>query len=154
RRRSLNEALNAEPKAGLLQVLAGEVAWRDVLINDAHTRTQYLPLSDSAFTARDVFGSEAMRRLVQELRDNYDLVIFDCPPVLAVGEGRIIAGLGDVTLVMARWGATQVWALRAAVNQLQDTSGNVMGVALNRVNPNAPGRTSYNDALYYYKGNK
>jgi exopolysaccharide transport family protein len=153
RRRSLNEALDIAPLFGLLQVLAGEKTLADAVMRDEHTSVEILPLADAAFTPRDVFGSDAMRELIEEMRATYDLVVFDCPPLLAVADARVITALSDTTLLVARWGKTQFPALRKALHQVLETGGDVIGVAINRVNPRA-GATSYNDALYYYKGNK
>lgn len=153
RRHSLNEALDITPANGLLQVLAGEKTLSECIVEDEHTSVHILPIAETAFSPRDIFGSEAMRNLVEELRSEYDLVVFDCPPLLAVADARIIAAMSDITLIVARWGKTQMWALRDAVHQALETGADVIGIALNRVNPKT-GRTSYNDALYYYKGNK
>jgi capsular exopolysaccharide synthesis family protein len=154
RRRSLNRALDIEPRAGLLQVLAGEKAWRDVLVEDRHTSVAFLPLADAVFTSRDVFGSDAMRQLVAELKDEYDLVLFDCAPILAVAETRVIAELADAVIIVARWDKTAIGALRASIHSAKSVGSNVLGIALNYVNPDAPGRSTYNEALYYYKANQ
>lgn len=153
RRRSLNEALDIAPLTGLLQVLAGEKTLEEAIVHDEHTSVEILPLAEAAFSARDVFGSDAMRELIEEMRSQYDLVIFDCPPLLAVADARVIAALSDTTLLVARWGKTQFPVLRNALHQALETGADVIGVAINRVNPRS-GATSYNDALYYYKGNK
>jgi capsular exopolysaccharide synthesis family protein len=149
RRRSLNALLDIEPLFGLLQVLAGERQWSEVICEDEATGAHVLPLAVDGFTLRDVFGSEVMEALIDELREAYDLVVLDCPPVLAVAETRVAVSHAEAVIVVSRWGATPVKAVEAALAQLAPTGANVLGVALNCVNPKAPGRYSYSDPLYY-----
>jgi capsular exopolysaccharide synthesis family protein len=149
RRRSLNALLDIEPLFGLLQVLAGERQWSEVIGEDEATGAHVLPLAVDGFTLRDVFGSEVMEALIDELREAYDLVVLDCPPVLAVAETRVAVSHAEAVIVVSRWGKTPVKAVAAALAQLAPTGANVLGVALNCVNPKAPGRYSYSDPLYY-----
>jgi len=149
RRRSLNALLDIEPVYGLLQVLSGERAWADVVGEDEATGAHVLPLSVDGFTPRDVFGSDAMEALIGELREEYDLVVLDCPPVLAVAETRVAVSHAESVIVVSRFGKTPVKAIAAALAQLAPTGANVLGVALNCVDPKAPGRYSYSDPLYY-----
>ncbi len=154
RRRSLNETLGLEPNEGLLQVLVDEAKWRDVVVRDVYSQADFLPVAHGTqFTARDVFGSDAMSRLVEDLRREYDLVIFDCPPVLAVAESRVIAALADATIVVAGWSKTPWRAVRSTMEQLRDSGARVMGVALNSVSTAAPGPLSLGDSMYYYRSN-
>src|SRR6185312_4598598 len=131
RRRSVKDVLDFEPSVGLLQVLAGEVDWRKATHLDEATGMHILPLSDSGFVSKDVFGGEEMSRLITELRDAFDLIILDCAPVLAVAETRVIAAKADCAVVVASWKKTPVRAVRTALRQLLNAGTNVCGVALN-----------------------
>jgi Mrp family chromosome partitioning ATPase len=154
RRRSLNDYLELEPEAGLLQVLAGEIPWRQAVRQDPHSHAEVLPLAAAAFTPRDVFGTELMHNLVQELSDAYDLVILDCPPMLAVAETRIVVMLSDFVVIVAQWGKSATRAVRSTIEQTIQAGAPVLGIALNCVDTNAPGRSSYSDTLYYYQAQK
>jgi capsular exopolysaccharide synthesis family protein len=149
RRHSLNELLNIAPQQGLLQVLAGEADWRQVIGQDEVSGVNVLPAAASTFTPRDVFGSAAMQRLLDEVRPIFDLVILDCAPVLAVADTRVIAAQADGVVVIARWGKTSIRAIADGLDQLESTGAKVIGLAINCVDPRVPGRGSYGDALYY-----
>jgi len=149
RRRAVNDLLNIAPGAGLLEVLSGRSRWRDVIGRDEDSKAHILPLSTLATPLDDLIGSQAMRRLLAELREAYDLVILDCPPVLAVAETRALARMADMTMVVGRRGRTSARALSNAIQQIRVAGAQVGGVALNGVDPKAPGRTSYSDALYF-----
>jgi len=148
RRRSLKDVLNIEPPNGLLQVLNGEANWRDAVFLDEASGMHLLPLSETRFMSDDVFGSGAMADLLAELRDHYDLILLDCAPVLAVAETRIVASLADATVIVARWEKTPARAVRTALQGLQATRDNVLGVILNNVDTRVPGY-SYHMGSYY-----
>lgn len=143
RRRSLKEVLDIEPQVGLLQVLSGEVGWRQALYQDEATGMCVLPVSGSGFTAKEIFGAEDMSRLLAELRNSFDLIIMDCAPVLAVAETRVAVAKADCAVVVTRWQKTPIRAVRTTLQQLHDAGANIRGVALNGVDRRVPGYYSY-----------
>lgn len=148
RKQSINDVIDIETDVGILQVLAGEAPWRSAIVRDPNSDAHVLPVATSGFTPRDVFGSEAMSRLVGELRQHYDLVILDCAPILAVAETRVLVKHADSVVIVARAGRSAVGAVRSAVAQTEGAGGNVLGIALNCVQPQWQ---SYADSLYFYQ---
>ncbi|MBY0564327.1 MAG: polysaccharide biosynthesis tyrosine autokinase [Hyphomonadaceae bacterium] len=148
RKQSINDVVDLDPEVGLLQVLAGEVPWRSAIVRDPNSDADVLPVAMSGFTPRDVFGSDAMGRLISELRSHYDLIILDSAPILAVAETRILVQQADTTVIVARAGKSAVGAVRSAVQQTVSAGGKVLGIALNCVMPTW---TSYSDSLYLYQ---
>lgn len=143
RRRSVKEVLDFEPAFGLLQVLAGEKTWRDASYVDEATGMHVLPLSDSGFISKDVFGGEDMSRLIDELRGSFDLILLDCAPVLAIAETRVIVAKADCAVMVAGWKKTPARAIRSALQQLQNAGAHVRGIALNGVERRLPSYYSY-----------
>jgi succinoglycan biosynthesis transport protein ExoP len=148
RKQSINDVIDIETDVGILQVLAGEAPWRSAIVRDPNSDAHVLPVATSGFTPRDVFGSEAMERLVRELRSHYDLVILDCAPILAVAETRVLVKHADAVVIVARAGRSHIGAVRTAVAQTESAGGKVLGVALNCVLPHWQ---SYADSLYFYQ---
>ncbi len=143
RRRSLKEVLDIEPPVGLLQVLSGEVSWRQAVYLDEATGMCVLPVSGSGFTPKEIFGAEDMSRLLADLRGSFDLIVLDCAPVLAVAETRVAAAKADCVVLVSRWQKTPMRAVRAALQQLHDAGANIRGVTLNGVDRRVPGYYSY-----------
>lgn len=148
RKQSINDVIDIETDVGILQVLAGEAPWRSAIVRDPNSDAHVLPVATSGFTPRDVFGSEAMERLIGELRAHYDLVILDCAPILAVAETRILVKQADTTVIVARAGRSAIGAVRSAIAQTEGAGGKVLGIALNCVMPHWQ---SYADSLYFYQ---
>ncbi|MES1199998.1 MAG: AAA family ATPase [Pseudomonadota bacterium] len=146
---SLNVLLGIQPRRGILQILRGEVGWQEVVGSDETSGAHIIPSPGDSFTPEDVFGTDAMQRLLRELTENYELVVLDCPPILTLAESRDIAMHADGVVVVARSGQTSTYALRTAVSELSVVGANIIGVALNGVNPKAAGHSSYGDPLYF-----
>jgi capsular exopolysaccharide synthesis family protein len=154
RRQSLAEVLDAAPQHGLLDVLMGNVSWRNAITEDEETSAHLLMGPPASFTPLDLFSSQAMAQLLGEMRGVYDLIIMDCAPVLQVADTRTAAALADLTLVVVRAEKTPVAAVRTAIKELQKAEAQVHGVALNCVNPVGIGRGAYYNSLYYGNAKK
>ena len=147
----MNELLDIAPKEGLLEVLSGKSDWRSVIGLDELSGAHVIPTAEGEFSPRDMFGTTAMEDLMHELSSIYDLIILDCAPVLAVAETRIVVTHADTVILTCHWGKTNAKAVSSAIHQLSNTTTNIMGIALNLVDPKAPGKSSYYDSLYYGK---
>lgn len=134
RRRSVNRMLGIEPAVGLVEVLSGSATLAEALIRDEASGAFFLPLAKSAFTPKDLFGSQAFDRLLVELKSHFDMVLLDCAPVLPVAEPRVIAPKADVVLFLVQWRNTPRKAVAAALQLLRSVRADVAGVALTQVN--------------------
>ena len=94
--------------------------------------------------------SATMARLLQTLRQDYDLVLLDTPPAEVITDARIVAGLADATLFCVRWRATSRQAALHALELLEEAHANVVGVALTQVDVNVHVRSGYADAEVYH----
>jgi Mrp family chromosome partitioning ATPase len=119
------------------------VNWRQATYLDDASGMHVLPVSDSGFTPKDIFGGEDMDRLLTELRGAFDLVILDCAPVLAVADTRVVVSKADCAVMVTRWQKTPIRAVRAALQQLNISGATVRGIALNSVDRRMPGYYSY-----------
>jgi succinoglycan biosynthesis transport protein ExoP len=150
RRRTVNRLLGAEPKVGLLEVLSGEATLQQAISIDADTGAHFLPLAKTAFTPKDVFGTTAMDRLLDDLRARYDMVILDTAPILPVADTRVLAPKADVVLFLARWRKTPQHAIEAAFRLLAGTGAHLGGVALTQMDMKQQSKYGYGDPGYYY----
>jgi capsular exopolysaccharide synthesis family protein len=151
RRRGLEGILHHKPTAGLLEVLSGQVPLRDAIFRDEASGAYVLSVVAAKFTPREVFNTKAFADLLTTLREHFEHVILDCPPVLAVADTRIIAKQADATLFLLRWQKTPARAARIALDALQAMGVRVAGVALTQVNLKAQAAYGYGDSGYYYR---
>lgn len=151
RQRAINTILDSEPRLGLLELLNGKATLEEVLVRDEESGAMILPLAKSAYTPKDVFGTAPMRRLLDDLRTKFDVIVLDTAPVLPLADTRVLAPLADVVVVLARWKKTQRKAVEATLRLLGGSNAYVAGVALTQVDLRAQTKYGYGDPGYYYK---
>jgi capsular exopolysaccharide synthesis family protein len=134
---------------GFTDHLAGLVALRDVLVPDPLSPLMVLPAGTQAKAALSLFLSPALDSFMTLLRDNWDVVLLDVPPVFALAEGRVLARLADAALLCVRWGDTPRHVVLAAMTLLREAGVTLGGVALTRVKVRAHSRSGYADAEIY-----
>lgn len=74
-----------------------------------------------------------LHRLIAQLREQFDLIILDCAPILPIAETRDVVGLADNVIVVTRWRATKDRMVRAALKVLPLQSLGDLGIVLNGV---------------------
>jgi Mrp family chromosome partitioning ATPase len=91
--------------------------------------------------------------LFRRLRDEYDLVIIDTPPILAVSDAMALSNHADATLLAVRWGVTPRAAVQLAQRRLLGSSkdGPAIGIVLTMVNPRLHARYGFADSASYTK---
>ncbi len=81
----------------------------------------------------ELLGSNRMRTIIENLKTDADLVIFDTPPSAAVTDAAVLASLIDGTVLVVAAGATRRQAVRAVDEVLTRVGGRVIGVVFNRL---------------------
>ena len=150
RQPSIRKLFPQASDAGLSNVLSGQSAWQDVVClaepNLAVISSGSLPPNPA-----ELLGSPAMRRLIAELGEQFDQVIFDGAPALIVSDSPILATAVDATMLVIRAGVNTHDVVQRARETFRHVGPNLIGVTLNGVRSVADGylRRSYN-AFYEY----
>jgi succinoglycan biosynthesis transport protein ExoP len=154
RQASFQQRLDGSSATGLMDVLRREVAWRDVVQDDPITGMKFITAGKLDGDVLGLFLSEEMRQLLAEVRDDYDLILLDAPPVEALTEARVAAMLSDATLMCVRWRSTPSKTLLRALEVLRDSHAKVIGTVLTRVDARVHVRSGYADAGVYHRRHK
>ncbi len=154
RQRAVKKILDGEPAVGLLELLNGDAALDDVLIADSKSSAMILPLSNAAYTPKDVFGSDAMSQLIETLRGRFDTIVLDTAPVLLVTETRTLAAMADAVVLLVRWRKTSKRAVMASLKLLREAKAPLAGAALTQVDLAQTSSLSALDPAAYYKSYK
>lgn len=94
-----------------------------------------------------VISSGALHDLLRRLSSQFDLVVVNAPPVLAVRDATTLASIADETLMVIRWGETTTEELAAAIEAMGDVP---VGVVFNGVDYAEHARRRHSDAIQYY----
>lgn len=94
----------------------------------------------------EMLGSKAMKNLLKELRENFDYIIIDTPPVQAVTDSQVLSTEADGTLLVIKAEKTKKDSVHNSINLLRKVNANIIGTVLNGVNNNS--------GNYHYYGEK
>lgn len=165
RRPALAKTFGVERKPGLYEVIAGAVKLdeaikniSDIMLGDIHfeeiikapgIQNIWLLTSGSLITnPAEVFEAENLPSIINELRNKFDIVLFDSPPVLPIADASSLASKVDLVILCYEIGRTSRSALLRAKSQLDAVGARIVGVVLNQITPQAAGIEPY---PYYSK---
>lgn len=133
RRPLVHRAFNLVQEPGLTDVLVGGAQLREAIRPNVIPKLDILPAGALPPNPSELLGSEAMHRLLEQLRAQYDSVIFDSPPALAVTDAAVLGALSDAVILVLRSGETEEVAAQRALGQLRRVQARVAGTVLNGV---------------------
>jgi capsular exopolysaccharide synthesis family protein len=143
--------LGGEPFPGLVDVLRGEAQWQDTVQLDSITKMAFISAGKPGPNILSLFLSDKMGQLLRAVREHYDLILLDTPPIDAITEARVAASLSDATLLCVRWRSTRSKTVLHALEVLRDAHARVIGTVLTRVDPRAHLRSGNADGAVYHR---
>ena len=123
-------------KLGLINVLAGEATLSECIVFGTQPGIpDLLPVvaNRPLINSSDALGSEAMLRLIRELPAEYDMVIFDLPPLKPLADALVVSALLDGVITVIEWGATPAPQVADVVHGLIAAQATVLGAILTKV---------------------
>lgn len=155
RRGYLHKYFDQELTTGLSQYLMGQEDLASVIHTTNVESLDFMSRGKSPINPSELLGSHRFVELLEQLSQQYDRIIIDTPPILAVTDSVIIAQNSGVNLIVARYAQTQIEELELVVNRYEQAGVNVNGFILNDIQRDASqkGKYSYNYA-YSYTSNK
>jgi len=139
-----------ERSPGLVELLAGQATLKNVVVSDPDSGLDILPAGEGAPNPADLLASKQMKQTLVRLREKYDLVVIDSPPVMAVSDSKILGPLVDRSLVVVRWAKTRRETAIHAARQVVDSGSTLAGVILSRVNVKRHAEYGFADSGSYY----
>ncbi len=147
RRPRLHKAFGMPSTAdGLSKAIVGDAEVLTMVKETGVPNLWLLPCGATPPNPAELLHAERFKRIVAELTDHFDRVIFDSPPVGAVTDAKILSRLTAGTVLVAKGGRTSKDALLRTRRQLSDGDVNVLGCILNDLDLSRPGSYAY----YYY----
>ncbi|MGE2724321.1 polysaccharide biosynthesis tyrosine autokinase [Mycolicibacterium pulveris] len=148
RRPRLDKYLDVVGSAGFSTVLAGGASLSDVLQKTRFSGLSVLTSGAIPPNPSELLGSMAAKKVLEDLRTQFDYVVVDSSPLLAVTDAAVLAAKADGVLIMARFGQTKRDQLTHAVGALKDVGAPILG-AVYTMTPSR-GTSSYSYSYSYY----
>jgi capsular exopolysaccharide synthesis family protein len=134
RRPRIGSFFGLDEHEGLSSVLIGQRTLEEsVLPVPDVDRLSLLPAGPIPPNPAELLNSARAREIFARLRDQYDLVLIDSPPVLPVTDAAILSQHADATLMLAAAGQTRRSDLHRAVEKLDQVGAKILGTVLNKV---------------------
>lgn len=134
RRGVLNEVFDLPHEPGLSDILAGQTPFDEAVRTvdlDGHGELDFLAGGTRPPNPSELLASGAMADLLAALRDRYELVVFDAPPLNLVTDAALLGTRADGVILVARAGVTEEGSLAFAVDQLERVRAPLLGTVLN-----------------------
>ncbi len=142
-RATLEDALR-----NITDVLLGEIKLKDIMRSPGIENIWILTGGHIPINPAEILESPEMGNLIKELRNRFDVVFFDSPPVLPVTDASLLASKVDSVILCYEVGRTSRDALLRAKVQLDSVGAKISGIILNHTMPQAETVYPY---YYHYK---
>lgn len=150
RRGYLHKYFSHDTFPGLTEYLAGQSTLEQCIVHsDTVNHLDFLPRGKNHNHASEMLNSDRFSELLEQLSEQYDHIIIDTPPILAVTDGIIISQFAGVNLVVARYAKTQMKELELTINRFEQAGSKVNGIILHDVRATVAGNYGYNYAYAY-----
>ncbi|MGH7930101.1 MAG: polysaccharide biosynthesis tyrosine autokinase, partial [Candidatus Binatia bacterium] len=154
---SCHRALRAKNALGLTDFLAGQAPLETVITPTKIPKLHLLTRGSAAPNPTELVGSQKMRDSLELLKERFDFLLIDSPPVTPVSDAVLLSRMVDGVVFVVRGQKTRKHLVNAAVTQLRNSQAKILGVVLNGVDI---GQEEYRDLYHpsyapevYYGGN-
>lgn len=144
RRPSMHKNFRVTNTYGISDLLIGKQKLETV-INNVNSNLSIITAGNITPNPAEMLASKAMTAFLEDMKNKYDYIVLDTPPLQAVTDAQILSTKADGTLVVVRAGATKKEAVHNAVSMLKKVNGHVIGTILNAAE-------NKKDKYYYYYG--
>lgn len=153
RRGYMHKYFDVDVKPGLSELLSGQADLSQVLHKTQVANLDVITRGKSPANPSEMLSSIQFKDLLEKFQTQYDHIIIDTPPVLAVTDGIIISQYTGVNLIVARYAKSHMKELELTINRFEQAGVKVNGFILNDIQRSSGGGYGYNYA-YAYKAQK
>lgn len=131
RRRSLATALGTHARNGIYAVLSGQVELDDAVVRTSTRNVWFLDAEPHIPNPVDILGSKRFHSFIESLKDEYDYVVLDTPPLSAFIDAAVLGSIADGALLVVRRNFVRREEVLSSYEQLKKAEANVLGTVLN-----------------------
>ena len=148
RRPVVHKILDLDKEPGITNYLAGNIENFDTLIKSTDIDNLYAVTSGIIPpNPSELLGSRKMSTLIKNLEKDWDMILFDSPPLVAVTDATMVSKEIDSIVIVVKVGQTDKKAFEHTIQSLRNVSAPIGGVVLNAVTH----KNSYGSYYYYYQ---
>lgn len=150
----LNELINGaatlkDVTNTIVDIMVGDMNFDDIRKTPGMDNICIIPSGRLSYNPAEILKSKEIKNLIEKVKNRFDVIIFDAPPVLPVTDASLLAPSMDAVVMVYEIGKTSREALIRAKMQLESVGAKISGVILNHTRPETEAITPY--PYYKYK---
>ncbi len=150
RRPRLHTFFDINNSVGLTNYLTTELMLEDVILQTPVDNLYFMPSGILPADAAGILNSRRMSELIQDVKQRFDLVLIDSPPILGVSDASVLASEVDLTMIVVQHRKLPRHMLQRVKSAVENVGGRVIGVVLNNVDVRSDSQYQYYTSYYTY----
>ncbi|CAA0118144.1 polysaccharide biosynthesis tyrosine autokinase [Zhongshania aliphaticivorans] len=149
----MHKMFDMEPEDGVSELLSKRISVKDAIKPTQIPNLFIIPRGAIPPNPSELLMSKGLTNLLEDVSNDYDIVLVDTPPIMAVTDAAIVGRQCGVTMLVARFGLNPIKELEVTKRRFEQNGITVKGVVLNAVERRAAGY-GYGNYHYEYKSEK
>lgn len=150
RRPRLHTFFDINNSVGLTNYLTTDLLLEDVILQTPVDNLYFMPSGILPADAAGILNSRRMSELIQDVKQRFDLVLVDSPPILGVSDASVLASEVDLTMIVVQHRKLPRNMLMRVKQAVENVGGHVIGVVLNNVDVRSDNQYQYYTSYYTY----
>ncbi|KZX66285.1 tyrosine protein kinase [Alcanivorax sp. HI0033] len=154
RRGSMHDQFNMDKKLGLSEVLSRQIDLKDAIRETKVKGLHFISRGVAPPNPSELLMSSSFEQFVEEIKVDYDLIIIDTPPILAVTDAAIIGRHAGTSMIVVRFEMNPAKEIELTKARFGQNGVDIKGAVFNAVEQRARTKTAYGYYNYDYKSER
>ena len=150
RRPRLHTFFGINNAVGLTNFLTTDLMLEDVILQTQVDNLYFMPSGILPADAAGILNSRRMSELIQDVKQRFDLIFVDSPPILGVSDASVISSEVDLSIIVVQHRKLPRNMLLRVKQSIENVGGNILGVVLNNVDIRSDSQYQYYTSYYTY----
>jgi polysaccharide biosynthesis transport protein len=150
RRPKLHTFFDINNSVGLTNYLTTDLMLEDVILQTPIDNLYFMPSGILPADAAGILNSRRMSELIADVKNRFDLVLIDSPPILGVSDASVLASEVDLTMIVIQHRKLPRGMLIRVKQAIENVGGHLLGVVLNNVDVRSDSQYQYYTSYYTY----
>ncbi len=133
RKPKLNRVFDIPNKDGLTDYLSSKINFDQLVRHSDKIGIDYIIAGEKTTAIVNVLEAQKLKDLLAKLKENYDYILLDTPPVIAVSDALYVSRIADGVIFVVAQGIAKKSLVKEAVTTLKTNHVNILGVVLTQV---------------------
>ncbi len=133
RKPKLNRVFNSTNRDGLTDYLSDKIDYEKLIRHSDEFGIDYIVTGEKTTAIVNILESQKLKDLLNKLRESYDYILLDTPPVIAVSDALYVSRITDGVIFIVGQNTAKKALVKEAINTLKSNHVNILGIVLTQV---------------------